>query len=196
MSEYLTSGSRPFCSAERETAAPGRGRSRRGGNRPSSSCSRAARGLRLATAAGSRSCRLCRRRKLMRMRTSSSTIRRSIATRRKRECRIAAAGVGFRRVGRWVLIDSPADVLVVDDDPEVIEVVRMMLCCSGYEVRCARNGKEAIDAVAQRIPAVRPARHVHAGDGRLGVRAGTADPLWAHRADRRRDRGRARSSAR
>ena len=50
--------------------------------------------------------------------------------------------------------DGSADVLVVDDDPDLREIVRMMLDCSGYQVRCAGNGKEAIEAVANRMPAV------------------------------------------
>jgi CheY-like chemotaxis protein len=49
---------------------------------------------------------------------------------------------------------APADVLVVDDDPDMRQVVQMMLHASGYEVRCAANGREAIDAVAQKRPAV------------------------------------------
>jgi CheY-like chemotaxis protein len=48
----------------------------------------------------------------------------------------------------------PADVLVVDDDRDMREVVQMMLVVSGYEVRCARNGREAVEAVADRRPAV------------------------------------------
>jgi CheY-like chemotaxis protein len=48
----------------------------------------------------------------------------------------------------------PGDVLVVDDDPDLMEIVRIMLDSSGYEVRCARNGREAIEAVAQKKPAV------------------------------------------
>jgi CheY-like chemotaxis protein len=47
-----------------------------------------------------------------------------------------------------------ADVLVVDDDPDLIELVRTMLCCAGYEVRSARNGMEALEAAAQRTPAI------------------------------------------
>jgi len=50
--------------------------------------------------------------------------------------------------------DGSADVLVVDDDPDLREIVRMMLDCSGYQVRCAGNGKEAVEAVANRMPAV------------------------------------------
>ena len=51
------------------------------------------------------------------------------------------------------MIDSP-DVLVVDDDPDLREIVREMLHLSGYEVRCAGNGQEAVEAVAQKMPAV------------------------------------------
>ena len=52
------------------------------------------------------------------------------------------------------MTDTPADVLVVDDDPDLREIVRIMLDVSGYEVRCARNGKEAVEAVAEKRPAV------------------------------------------
>ena len=48
----------------------------------------------------------------------------------------------------------PADVLVVDDDPDLLEVVRVILTMSGYEVRCASNGKEAIERVEQKVPAL------------------------------------------
>lgn len=51
------------------------------------------------------------------------------------------------------MIDS-SDVLVVDDDPDLREVVRTILSLSGYEVRCAGNGQEAVEAVAQKLPAV------------------------------------------
>lgn len=50
--------------------------------------------------------------------------------------------------------EIPTDVLVVDDDPDLTEIVRLILDASGYEVRCARNGLEAIDAVARKRPAV------------------------------------------
>jgi len=51
-------------------------------------------------------------------------------------------------------MNSPEDVLVVDDDPELIEVVQAILRSVGYEVRSASNGMEAIEAAAQRTPAV------------------------------------------
>jgi DNA-binding NtrC family response regulator len=40
-------------------------------------------------------------------------------------------------------------ILVVDDDPGVREVVRMMLESSGYEVQVAVNGKEALACLAK-----------------------------------------------
>ena len=52
------------------------------------------------------------------------------------------------------MMDSAADVLVVDDDPDLAELVRTMLDISGYAARCARNGLEALEAVAQRQPAL------------------------------------------
>ena len=50
-------------------------------------------------------------------------------------------------------MDHPADVLVVDDDPDLIDVVQAILRSEGYEVRSATNGQEAIEAVAERMPA-------------------------------------------
>ena len=47
-----------------------------------------------------------------------------------------------------------ADVLVVDDDPDMVAIIRIMLDDSGYQVRCARNGKEALESVAESMPAV------------------------------------------
>ena len=47
-----------------------------------------------------------------------------------------------------------SDVLVVDDDPDLMEIVRIMVMSSGYEVRCARNGREAIERVEEKKPAV------------------------------------------
>jgi CheY-like chemotaxis protein len=52
------------------------------------------------------------------------------------------------------VLETPGDVLVVEDDPDLMEVVRIMLDASGYDVRCTRNGREAIAAVAQQKPAV------------------------------------------
>lgn len=47
-----------------------------------------------------------------------------------------------------------ADVLVVDDDADMAEVMEMILSEAGYRVRSARNGKEALEAVAARRPAL------------------------------------------
>jgi two-component system, OmpR family, response regulator MtrA len=43
-------------------------------------------------------------------------------------------------------------VLVVDDDPDVCDLVAYKLRKSGYEVRCATDGDEAVSAVAERLP--------------------------------------------
>jgi CheY-like chemotaxis protein len=50
--------------------------------------------------------------------------------------------------------NGAADVLVVDDDPDMVAIMRIMLDDSGYQVRCARNGKEALESVAEKMPAV------------------------------------------
>ena len=48
----------------------------------------------------------------------------------------------------------PTDVLFVDDNADLRASVHLMLDLAGYEVRCAENGKEALDAVAEKLPAV------------------------------------------
>ena len=40
------------------------------------------------------------------------------------------------------------EVLVVDDDPEVRDAIRDVLEDEGFLVRCAGNGKEALDALS------------------------------------------------
>ena len=51
-------------------------------------------------------------------------------------------------------MNAQGDVLVVDDDPDLVEVMQVMLEITGYESRGARNGLEAIEAVAQKRPAL------------------------------------------
>jgi CheY-like chemotaxis protein len=45
-------------------------------------------------------------------------------------------------------------VLIVDDDPDLREMMRLMLDVSGYQVQCAGNGREAVEAAAENVPAV------------------------------------------
>jgi two-component system, chemotaxis family, chemotaxis protein CheY len=46
------------------------------------------------------------------------------------------------------------DVLVVDDEPDMQEVMGLILGTAGYAVRTAANGKQALEAVEQRMPAL------------------------------------------
>src|SRR5688572_22571122 len=46
------------------------------------------------------------------------------------------------------------DLLVVDDDPDMVELLLGVLEQAGYEARSASNGREALDAVAERRPAL------------------------------------------
>ena len=46
------------------------------------------------------------------------------------------------------------DVLVVDDDPDMVEVMETVLNDAGYETRAACNGRQALDVVAARMPAL------------------------------------------
>jgi two-component system response regulator (stage 0 sporulation protein F) len=45
-----------------------------------------------------------------------------------------------------------ADLLVVDDDPDLAESLAALLEAEGHEVRTARNGQEGLELVAQRQP--------------------------------------------
>ena len=46
------------------------------------------------------------------------------------------------------------DVLVVDDDLDMVEVMELVLKDAGYPTRTALNGQQALDAVAQAMPAL------------------------------------------
>ena len=46
------------------------------------------------------------------------------------------------------------DVLIVDDDPDMIEVIELVLHDAGYATRGALNGRQALDAVATGMPAL------------------------------------------
>ena len=43
-------------------------------------------------------------------------------------------------------------ILVVEDDPDMADVVLMVLKEQGYEVTNVQNGREALDAVARQMP--------------------------------------------
>ena len=45
-------------------------------------------------------------------------------------------------------------ILIVDDDPDIIEILRYNLSLSGYEVKAASNGKEAIKKAKIFIPEI------------------------------------------
>ncbi len=45
-------------------------------------------------------------------------------------------------------------VLVVDDDPEMRETMRLFLEASGFDVTATSNGREALDSIARRRPCV------------------------------------------
>ena len=45
-------------------------------------------------------------------------------------------------------------VLVVDDDPDILDALSEILEVEGYEVQRARNGREALERLEQRLPDV------------------------------------------
>ncbi len=44
------------------------------------------------------------------------------------------------------------DVLVVDDDPDMVEAIVLVLGSAGYATRSAENGAQALEAVAVQAP--------------------------------------------
>jgi len=46
------------------------------------------------------------------------------------------------------------DILIVDDDPTIVEMLTELLLFEGYQVRSGRNGREALAAIAAKRPAL------------------------------------------
>ncbi|BDD88211.1 response regulator transcription factor [Desulfofustis limnaeus] len=44
------------------------------------------------------------------------------------------------------------EILLVDDDPDFVEAVKVILTKGGYAVRVAYDGKEGVEAVAEKKP--------------------------------------------
>ena len=51
-------------------------------------------------------------------------------------------------------METDGEVLVVDDDPDIREVMEMVLCDSGYRVRTARHGADAVQLALSHRPAL------------------------------------------
>lgn len=47
---------------------------------------------------------------------------------------------------------NPYRILIVDDEPQIIRVLRSSLAARGYDVRTATNGIEALDAIDREAP--------------------------------------------
>jgi two-component system, NtrC family, nitrogen regulation response regulator NtrX len=45
-----------------------------------------------------------------------------------------------------------ADIIVVDDDPDIRDVLRMILEGAGHKVRVARESQEALQLLEERVP--------------------------------------------
>jgi CheY-like chemotaxis protein len=52
------------------------------------------------------------------------------------------------------VLPAPRDVLVVDDDPDMVDAMLLVLRGAGYASRSAGNGRQALEAVAARMPAL------------------------------------------
>jgi CheY-like chemotaxis protein len=47
-----------------------------------------------------------------------------------------------------------ATILVVDDDPDFVEITRTILEKNGYSVATAASGEQALKAMRQQVPAL------------------------------------------
>lgn len=71
-------------------------------------------------------------------------------------------------------------ILLVDDDPDFVEAVRVIVESGGYEVRVAYDGQEGLDAVAEEKPdlivldVMMPVMNGHAACARLKSDKATA----------------------
>lgn len=50
--------------------------------------------------------------------------------------------------------DKNRTILIVEDDPDLLDMMEIVLQSAGYPVRKALNGKEALDVVAVEMPAI------------------------------------------
>lgn len=72
-------------------------------------------------------------------------------------------------------------MLVVDDDPQVLGLLRLNFEMEGYEVSCANDGTEALEAVSREVPDLVVCDVMMPGiDGLEVVRRLRADPATAH----------------
>lgn len=71
-------------------------------------------------------------------------------------------------------------ILLVDDDPDFVEAVRVIVESGGYDVRVAYDGQEGLDAVAEEKPdlivldVMMPVMNGHAACARLKADEATA----------------------
>ena len=47
---------------------------------------------------------------------------------------------------------NPADILIVDDDPDMLQALQIRLMASGYAVHCAEDGMGAISEARKQTP--------------------------------------------
>lgn len=50
-----------------------------------------------------------------------------------------------------MIAKAPARVLLVDDEPAVLEILRQTLLAEGYEVSVAANGREAVERMKEQL---------------------------------------------
>lgn len=71
-------------------------------------------------------------------------------------------------------------ILLVDDEPELLEAWSFALESVGYDVECARDGNEALRAIAQRPPELLITDLMMPGmNGEDLCRAVRGNPQWA-----------------
>lgn len=78
-------------------------------------------------------------------------------------------------------MDERKSILLIDDDPDFVEAVRVIVENGGYDVRVAYDGQEGLDAVAEKKPdlivldVMMPVLDGHATCAKLKTDTTTAD---------------------
>lgn len=75
----------------------------------------------------------------------------------------------------------PPSVLIVDDEPNIVQSLRYLMEANGFEVRVAADGDSALQALEERAPDVTLLDVMMPGrDGLEVCRAIRSNPAWRH----------------
>ena len=67
---------------------------------------------------------------------------------------VVAVAVEAAETGCKMTTTHPADILLVDDDPDLLKLISLRLSSAGYRVRTADSGEAALSSLAVARPGV------------------------------------------